>query len=431
MFEKRKQKIRPNSVADRMMEVIITAGEIKRYKIRYFFSNISNNGYYKAYNKLLADNFIKEDKHTWKGYGKTDGKSTYVSATLAGRTQYANIYGQDYIKNISPDISQKLKFDRQSKAMDVNAMLSLCDMAYLATEKPGIESFLNLQCGEEYAKMAIQHGIAYSSKEIKEYLKEQHFDMGTNIPYDSASGSRFFTMLFYRRRVYILYNTGTKAMLWSSVTEHRLKTVLCKLINDSQLRINDLIPHQNDAGLCCVLVCSRKIGLANVMAGKGYRAIGRGADKHRKSLTIPIVVKDYPLAALVPMAGNKKQQFLNALNMQDKSVRDEYVDKITSLYPGLVPGASAKGITFVDGDGAIYCALPYIDLAWLMAYKGKNEPVYLIVPKTTQESISRFMGPLARGFFDANTMIPLYARRYNKQGQVIIPTAQTENNKST
>ena len=419
---KKKVAIKPNGIADRILTTVISAGEIKRYKIRPFLTDVSTNGYYKAYHQLLVLEYIKEDAHTWKGYGRTGGKSVYVSATLKGRSAFAELYGQEYLVKISPNISKKRNFDRQSKTMDVNALFSVCDMAYAQGEKPTIAEFLSLECGEEYAAMAIRHGIAYSSVEIKDYLRNQHFVTGSNIPYDSASGSRFFSLLFYKGRAYVIYNTGARAMLWASVTEHRMKAVLCKMINDAPLSQMRVFQRQTDASLVCIVICSRKIGLMNVISGKGYRPMGKSQDIQRKSMTIQGLLKDYSTAALIPLCGNRKEQFMNALEMQDSKEQGDYADRLTTLYPGLTYVKSGVGMCFADGMDTICFALPFLNLNWMQAYRGAKKPAYFIVPKTTQESISRFMGPLALGFFDVETMQPLYARQYDKDGNVIKTT---------
>jgi hypothetical protein len=414
-----KNYIKPGSSADIMLATTIRAGEIKRYKLRYFLPGMSNNGFYKAYNKLLAAGYIEERSHRWLGYGRTGGSCVYVSATLSGRMAFAELYGQGYVEQISPNISKKQLFDRQSKEMDIAALFEGRDMAYLPGSKPTLNEFLSLDCGEEYAGQCITHGIAYFSKEIKAFLKEQHFSLGTNVPYDSASGSRFFALLFYHRHAYVIYNTGTKAMLWSSTTEHRLKAVLCKMINDSAISLTGFFPHQTEQTLCCIMVCSRKIGLSNVLAGRGYKAMGGHRENSRQSFTLTVLLKDYSSVALVPMCGNRNIQFQNALDMQDEKPRAEFADKLTTLYPSLLYAANQPGVVFADGVDAICYALPYLDIGWLMAYKGAQKPAYFVVPKTTQESISKFMGPLALGFFDMETMQPLYARKYTSEGEAI------------
>ena len=404
--------LRIGTAAERILSCVISAGEIKRHKIRSFLPDMSKNGYYKAYQSLLDAEYIKETVHAWKGYGSSGYKGVYVSATTAGRNAFAKIYGSDYMKSISPNMSGKANFDRQSKANDVNALLASCDMAYAQGEKPTLEEYLSVSCGEEYIKDSMNHGIAYSSREIKDYLRLNHLSGGTNIPFDSASGSRFHCILFYHRAVFVIYNTGAKAMLWSSVTERRLKSVICKLINDSELCDSGLTRRENESSLRCILLCTRKTGLYNILMGRGYKAIGsekKQGNGKRGSLTIETLVKDYTSAAIVTTGNTQREQFLNALTFCSPAARAAYADKIIALYPEFSYLPNTNRLLFSDG-GVRYLALPFIDAQALLIYKNYSSPMNYCVPAGTQNVIRAFVGDKATAFYDAETMQKLDIR---------------------
>lgn len=397
--------IREGMLSEKIMSAVILSGEIKRHKLHTFFPHASTNGYHKAYKKLLNAGYIQEITQRWKGYGRSNKKNIYVSATTAGRKAYSELYGEDYLKQITPNIAGKENYDRQAKINDVNALLASCDMAYMPGEKPTLAEYLSLECGLNYISASMQHGIAFSSKEIKEYLKEQHFT-GSNIAFDSASGSRFISLLFYKQRVFVIYNTGAKAMLWSSTTEKRLKSILCRMLNNSELCKQRYFPLQSEASLFCIMLCSNKNGLWNLLFQKGYQPIGKeksGEQNQRASVSLKTISTDYNKAALVTSGSNIKGQFMNVLEYSIPGELENYADKLLTLYPYKTYLRNYAGVVLNDTSNDIVLAFPYLDVHFLLqCHDGINKATFF-VPKDTQNVLSVYFKGKAIEFYDADT----------------------------
>jgi hypothetical protein len=278
-------------------------------------------------------------------------------------------------------------------------------MAYMHGEKPSLGEYLSTECGERYIAASMAHGIAYSSKEIKEYLKEMHFG-GSNIAYDSASGSRFISLLLYKQRVFILYNTGAKSMLWSSTTERRLKSVICRLLNESELCQKGYLPRQSENTLRCIMLCTNKNGLWNLIFERGYRPIGKegeGEKNQRASVSLRVLSQDYSYAALVTSGTNSAQQFINALEYSNEQSREEYADKMLTLYPEMSYLKRFSGVVLSDGENPPIFAFPYLDVNFLLQCFASETQAQYYVPDNTQNVLYAYLKDKALGFYDSQT----------------------------
>lgn len=398
-------KIRPGMLSEKIMSAVISCGEIKKYKLRAFAPEASNNGYYKSYQNLLKAGYIQEVTQAWKGYGRANKKNIYVLATSEGRKAFAELYGEDYLKAITPNIAGKENYDRQAKINDVNALLASCDMAYMYGEKPPLIEYLSAEVSPKYIAASMEHGIAYSSKEVKECLKSMHFQ-GSNIAFDSASGSRFISLLFYKQKVFVLYNTGAKAMLWSTTTEKRLKSVLCRLINESELANAGYIARQSESTLRCIMLCTNKNGLWNLLFQRGYRPIGKevnGEANQRASVSLKVLTSDYSNTALITSGTNISAQFINALEMSNEAARAEYADKLLTLYPDMSYIKRFNGVVLSDGENTPIFAMPYLDAHFLQQCHESKVQAKYYVPDNTQNVLSVFLKGYALEFYDADT----------------------------
>lgn len=397
-----------------IMEYLYEVKEIHRKNLSIPFSNYNYKYYARIVKRLIDEGYIEVFKKN---------RVNYVRLTSEGLAEY--LHKQKMANGKIPKKNSKRQYTKGAKRREslvINA-LGLCEGCGIITaedEKPPLEELVKNRGAEsEYYEnefeSCLESGVFYSSKEIRQaYIKVN----GRN---EIANWTRLVGVVFIKHRMTFIYSIGDTLIKWRSGSEDRTVT----FIKDFLIGSDCIKRHIENTKYASCIICGKGISMIpKIVMGRRWGKIEESKDTERYRAVIAKdhinshnLSKVFSSAYYVPMNKNGVNSFLIAC-MIGEAEKETACNKWFDSVAGVTRIESLPYHQGVSGKGERIVYMPYIDLIELEFYKKQGDPCHFVIPKGTQEAVSRVMGPLllsAQGLKGTK----LKYRRYDDKGSPI------------
>lgn len=394
-----------------ILEYLYKVKEVQRKNLSVPFSGYSYKYYARVLKRLIDEGYIEVFKKN---------KVNNVRLAPKGLEEYLRkqrMANKEIHKE--PKKPQYTKGAKRRKSLVTNA-LGLCEgcgIIIAEEEKPPlIELVKNRGPESEYYEnefaSCLDSGVFYSANEIRRAYISVY---GQN---EIANWTRLIGVVFIGKRMTFVYSIGDKLIKWRSGSEDRTIAFIKEFLIGSDC-IGRHIESPNNIN--CIVCGKSNSMIPKIVTGRRWGKIEESETTERFRAAIAKdhinshnLSKVFSCAYYVPMNKIGVNSFLLAC-MMGEAEKEVACNKWFDSVAGVTRIESFPYHQGVSGKGERVVYMPYIDLIELEFYKRQGTPCHFVIPKGTQEAVSRVMGPLllsAQGLKGTK----LKYRRYDDKG---------------
>lgn len=403
-----------DALSVRLLEHLAKVGEIPRKTLYTAFSETYNYRYYARTVKRLID----------EGYIDTGKRNSMVHVRLSQKGEHALTSMFDG-KEETPQIAQHpTNRQEQNRMVLVADVIALCKANGFRTdedEKPLLRDLYQIPVSasirEEFVD-AVNDGVYYSSRELRSAYMDV---MGNN---EIANWTRLIGILLYKGTLSFLYSTGGKLIKWMPTNEDRTVKFITAFLSQSDI-ISDTItfyPYPS-----CIICGKGYTMIPKIVMGRRWgriepddkfieRSRAHIAKNHINSHNLAkVFCAAYYVSA--DASGTRNFRLASVLSEAKKNqICNDWFRKNSEYAMRSQSRKFYQGITVAKHEGVVF--MPYIDLIELEYYKKQGDPCHFIIPKGTQDAVSRVMGPLLLSAQTVNHETLQY-KKYDQYGAAI------------
>jgi len=377
-----------NALAQNVLEYLYGAGYVMRKNLYTPFVKFNYKYYASIVNRLVKEEYIETIKINGKVHLQITEKGVYELT-------------EKYIeKDKSLNDIQALNLNKsrtEKRKVIVADVVGLCMASGIISdpqEKPPLEELLNIynrnlpdEKRREY-ELLLMSGVFYSTGEIRTANKNIFGES------EIANWTRLVGVVFMAPNVTYIYSVDRSLIKWVVTNERKAIYTMNILFTHSNFLSEIIRFNRKPSCIVCgkgfamipKLIYGRKWG--KLYEGKKDEMLDRIANVHINARNLSEIFES---AYYVTTDRHGVACFLTTLQL-DKNSKEEQCETwfeksdrgIHISHFGFYQGVSEKK------ERIVY--MPYIDLIELQYYKKQSIPCRLVIPKGTQEAISRVMG---------------------------------------